>query len=216
LTPDAAPWPPGLRFLPWVGEGYGRPNGLGLPERLLILGMSHHARALESGAPGIDRGPELTRELVRRHVETGAFRFFTIARRFVLGPASGAADRAPFWRAVAFSNLVQRLYERPYEGLRAADARASAEAFAGVLERLGPSHVLVLGLDLWRRMPAAEGEGPSVEAGGASRPTALHRAGGRRALAMAITHPAAFGFSYEPWHSLARVFLARNPAANAP
>jgi hypothetical protein len=211
-----APWPPSLRFLPWVGDGYGRPNPLALPERLLVLGMSHHARALDAGAPGIERGPDLTRELVRRHVATGAFRFFTIVRRFALGPASGTADREPFWRAVAFSNLVQRLYERPYEGLRAEDVRAADAAFAGVLERLAPSHVLVLGLDLWRRMPAADGEGPPVVAGDAGRPTALYRAGGHHALAMAITHPASFGFSYEPWHSLTRAFLARGPAAKAP
>lgn len=216
MSPDATPWPPGLLFLPWVGDGYGRPNPLGLPERLLILGMSHHARALDAAAPGLERGPDLTRALVRRHVETNAFRFFTMVRRFVLGPASGPAERGPFWRAVAFFNLVQRLYDRPYQALRTADVRVSDVAFAGALDRLAPSHVLVLGLDLWRRMPAAAGDGPPVAAGGASRPTALYRAGGREALAMAVTHPAAFGFSYEPWRSLIRAFLGREGASKEP
>lgn len=95
-----------------------------LPPRLLILGISHHHKALAQGGIDPERGTDLTQAIVARHIAAGTFRFFTLVRRTVLGAASPAADRAPFWNSVAFYNLVQRLYDRPYEPLLTADARA--------------------------------------------------------------------------------------------
>lgn len=63
------------------------------------------------------------------------------------------------------------------------------------------------GLDLWRLMPTADASLLPVEAGGTSRLMTV--SGG--ALAMAVPHPASFGFTYEPWHTLIRAFLARSP-----
>ena len=210
-TPDAQAcadeWPAAIRFLPWIGAGYGRPNALGLPPRLLVLGISHHRRALAQGGLDILLERDLTRRIVARHVEDGTFRFFTLVRRTVLGPASPAASRGSFWHGVAFYNLVQRLFERPYEPVPAADVRASHAAFTDVLARLGPSHVLVTGLDLWRQMPPADAQGRVIEAAGSCRDTAVYGAGAQAALAMAVPHPASFGFTYEPWHTLIGAFL---------
>ena len=204
----AADWPPAIRFLPWIGQDYGRANGPGLPSRLLVLGISHHRRALAQGGADLPLDRGLTRAIVGRHVERGTFRFFTLVRRTVLGPTSVTADRAPFWHAVAFYNLIQRLYERPYEPVLGTDVRASHAAFAHVLARVEPTHLLVTGLDLWRQMPAPLAQGRVIEAAGGRRDTAVHRAGARQALAMAVPHPASFGFTYEPWHTLIRAFLA--------
>ena len=204
-------WPRSVRFLPWIGDAYGRPNGLGLPPRLLILGISHHRRALTQGGLGPGEGHDLTRRIVARHAEDGTFRFFTLVRRTVLGPASPAASRGPFWHGVAFYNLVQRLFERPYEPVPAADVRASHNAFTDVLARLGPSHVLVTGLDLWRQMPPTDAQGRVIEAAGSCRDTAVYGAGAQAVLAMAVPHPASFGFTYEPWHTLIGAFLREGP-----
>lgn len=132
-------------FDPWRGELYGRPNDLGLPSRLLILGVSHYG------------GPEknyrsLTAEVIKDQWSGHSYRYFTGVQKAVLGPSKevGAKD---FWQSVAFYNFIQRLVgEKP--GVRPTSHmwKEAADRFRETLNCLEPTHMIVTGFELWDRL----------------------------------------------------------------
>ena len=128
-------------FDPWRGELYGRPNDLGLPSRLLILGESHYG------------GPEeyrrsLTKEVIEDQWSGHSHRYFTIVQRSVVGP-SKEVDAKDFWQSVAFCNFIQRLVEKPGDRPDQHTWEEAAAPFRKILNCLEPTHMIVTGFELW-------------------------------------------------------------------
>jgi hypothetical protein len=197
------------RFDPWVGSNYyARNNRLG--GHLLILGESHHA-----DDPNQPRS--ITIDVTRMYV-TGNYtqktlngRFWTTIASTVTGQPYWEVDRREFWESVAFYNYVPGIVG-DYSRIRPTDQLwlLGREPFLEVLEKLLPGWILVLGSELWSRLPSDGGPGPTLMFEGATRDTWWYPAGSaQRSLAMGIPHPVSFGFSWRKWHPWVRALMNR-------
>lgn len=140
------------RFDPWVGEGYGQPNGLELPAKLLLLGESHYKdRDWDKewhGQPTIG----VIREFKQQ--EKGGYRLFPNSMRTVLGPKvpTDRSTRNQFFDCIAFYNYIQRGLkgrgERPTQEMW----EEAAGPFRATLECLRPTHIVACGRSLWKNM----------------------------------------------------------------
>lgn len=204
-------------FDPWVGADYGNPNDLGLPSRLLILGESHY------GDPEEYRR-SLTTEVIEDQWSGHSYRYFTAVQKSVLGP-SQEVDAKDFWKFVAFYNFIQRLVgEKP--GVRPDQHmwKEAAAPFRETLNRLGPTHVIATGFDLWNNLPRDEdfwSDAPEDEVATIRKliPDRFkegrgwlgrYRHGSGKCLVVKIQHPSR-GFSPEQWHPVIRDFMQIAP-----
>jgi hypothetical protein len=188
-------------FSPWKGDIYGSKD-----VRLLILGESHH---------GTNPTPDWTVNVVRRYIankETESwFPTFTKIGQVVTGRKRSEIDRSQFWNSIAFYNYVQEVVAGFARGPRPTPEMftRSQPAFQEVISELRPTHILALGMHLWRNMPPSSNahgvlacEGKSSDCRHyASRDSSHH------ALAIGIKHPSA-GFSAPAWHPLVAKFLS--------
>ena len=211
-------------FDPWRGGLYGRPNDLGLPSRLLILGESHYG------------GPEkyrrsLTREVIEDQWSGHSYRYFTGVQKAVLGP-SKEVDAKDFWQSVAFYNFIQRLVgEKPGARPTSSMWKEAAAPFRKILNRLGPTHMIATGLArgrLWDRLPGDEdfwSDAPEDEVATIRKLVpdrfktceqerqgwlGRYRHGSGKCLVVKIQHPSR-GFSSEQWHPVIQNFLRMAP-----
>ena len=208
-------------FDPWRGCNYGKPNDLGLPSRLLILGESHYG------------GPEkyrrcLTKEVIEEVIaeEQWNKRYFTGVRKAVLGPSQevGAKD---FWQSVAFYNFIQSLVEKSRKPPARHMWEEAPDRFRKTLNRLEPAHVIVTGFRLWDHLPGDEdfwSDAPEDEVATIRKlvPSRFnncnherrgwlgrYRHGSGKCLVVKIQHPSRF--SPEQWHPVIRDFLRMAP-----
>lgn len=164
-------------FEPWVGSRY-RTEGLS-GVRILVLGESHY------GDPGTEYR-ELTIEVVREWGQQKRLRFFKIAQKLICGLADGQwvsdQQRAEFWERVAFYNFVQS-FPGPLPRYRpTADMwLAAVDPFNATVREFAPSVVVVLGFELFERVPRSQ------------LPRVLHL--------VRCQHPSSAGFRYQPWAS---------------
>ena len=136
-------------FNPWIGSRFAADGIDG--RRLLILGESHH------GGEGCNYAG-FTAEVIRKEAlgENGHARrrFFARVQRLVIGGRGGLSDeeRTDFWSRVAFYNFIQSALEssrdRPTEEMWQAGQACLPET----LEELKPDVVLVLGIELSRKL----------------------------------------------------------------
>ena len=208
-------------FDPWRGELYGRPNDLGLPSRLLILGVSHYG------------GPEknyrsLTEEVIKDLWRGYRQRYFTGVQKAVLGPSKevGAKD---FWQSVAFYNFIQRLVgEKPRDPPTSHMWEEAAAPFRKILNRLEPTYMIATGFDLWDHLPGDEdfwSDAPEDEVATIRKLVpdrfktckqerqgwlGRYRHGSGKCLVVKIQHPSR-GFSSEQWHPVIQNFLRMAP-----
>jgi hypothetical protein len=105
---------------------------------LLIVGEAHH------GLSPIDDNAEATIRLIEETIAGWKYAFFTKIAQVVTGATASEIDRAEFWPTVAFHNFVQ-------SSIGAARIRPTRqqweqghEIFPTILEKLKPTHVLVL------------------------------------------------------------------------
>ena len=213
-------------FDPWVGAGYGSPNDLGLPSRLLILGESHY------GSPEKYRR-SLTTEVIEDQWSGHPHRYFTAVQKSVLG-SSQEVDAKDFWQCVAFYNFIQRLVgEKPEARPTPHMWKEAAAPFRETLNHLGPTHVIATGFDLWNKgLPGDEdfwSDAPEDEVAtirkfvpGPFKTDELERKGwlGRyrhgsgKCLVINVLHPSSRGrrvFRPEQWHPVIRDFLRMAP-----
>ena len=189
-----------IRFLPWIGPEYVPGRGL------LLLGESHYSK-------NVDEPREFTHQLTAGYLDGKMrHRFWTRAARLIEGRPSSSDQARQIWRGVAFFNYVQEIVgpgarQRPSE----ASWQASEAPFRAVLAALRPAHLLVLGTELWRRLPAGEGSA-SVELAAERHPVRFYReAAGRVVRAMFVRHPASFGFSWRKWHPVVAALVTQPP-----
>ena len=139
-------------FDPWVGSLYASEGLDGL--KLLVLGESHYG-TFESEAA------DKTTEVVRSQGRGKRYRLFTITAKMVLGRGSGGSfsdsECAAFGDRVAFANYIQSF---PTEDAKSQTRPTNQmwtnarEPFLETLREIRPHAVLVLGLDMFKRLPA--------------------------------------------------------------
>jgi hypothetical protein len=140
-----------IRFQPWGGDRY-REGVSGI--RTLVLGEAHY---------GTDGGhSEVTRNVIREWAIEVRYAFFTKIVKLVLNLPRldwvSDTTRQSFWNSVAFYNYVQE-YPGPMARYRPSERmwQEAAPAFLNVLSALDPAAVIVLGFELWDRLPIAAG-----------------------------------------------------------
>lgn len=194
-------------FKPWQGSRYHR--GYEKGKRLLLLGESHYDEGGRAH-PGrnftiqVVEALGLARE--RKHP------YWTKLVQIVTGDDAHDIDRDDFWSRVAFYNFIQECVgDGPR--IRPTDEHwKEAEApFFSVLEELRPHYILVLGKELWNRMPEPKGtseEGDRFRAGRRKHESWWYRTGPRSwALAAHVNHPSSPGFSAKEAHKVAAALL---------
>lgn len=187
-----------MKFKPWVGDRYTNSSLIG--QRLLVLGESHYG----DDSWGAE---EFTQEVVRTWAIQKRHAFFTKVAKLVLDlPDERWVDddlRETFWHSVAFYNYVQE-YVGPWARHRPTDEmwEAAAVPFLDVLAELRPTAVLVLGSELWRRLPASDYIKPRSQ-----HPMRVYRAPAGSSIAAEVRHPSAPGFTYQPWRPRVRALL---------
>jgi hypothetical protein len=188
-------------FKPWVGDKYKR-GGL-FHKRVLILGESHYNR----DGPALTAG--ITRQCIRGQINgdgTMAQKFWTnITMTFLDHKPTTSEERHAFWHSVAYYNYVQvcvgfRPRVRPSPSMW----RQSEPAFLEVLSTLRPQFILVLGCDLWNRLPPGLDGSAPVKRGAKWKKTRRYPIGDNTgtALAYGIKHPSAIGYNGRHEHPL--------------
>lgn len=185
----------GVFFKPWVGKSY-LTRGL-FQKRILILGESHY-----QWDEHIPLTENLTIECVEEQLGgTRTHPFWTKIVASFLGRAPSLQDKCQFWHEVAFYNYVQwnvgfGARVRPKREMWA----KSEPGFIAVLGALEPECVIVLGYQLWARLPALGNRGPTMEGARQTESWLYPRGNGDKVLAYAILHPSSGGFSGNYWH----------------
>ncbi len=190
ISSDSHQAPNGVRFEPWIGREYESVVGA----RWLLLGESHY------GEPGTET-PEFTKDVVRELVFTKRYSYFTKIAKLVLGQSPGHfltdEDLHKFWDRVAFYNYVQSLVGtaariRPTQSMWA----AAQAPFLEVLGTLRPTHILVLGWELWRFLPLGSGERVVVLQDGTRYAFREYQLASGKAVAGCVKHPSGRGTRY--------------------
>ena len=182
-------------FRPWKGNNY-EEGGL-FQKRILILGTSHYQW---------DEYIPLTKNLTIECVEeqlggTSTYPFWTKIVAAFLNRTPSLQDKRQFWHGVAFYNYVQcnvglapRIPPKFEMWVR------SEPGFIEVLRALAPECIIVLGYQLWKRLPSIGHEEAPMDGAKQTETWLYPLDDGREALAYAILHPSSGGFSGAYWH----------------
>lgn len=155
---DAPPDEDRVKFAPWVGENYHKGFRLGDQGprmKLLILGESHYD-AWDHWA--------FTRDVVMRQWGQGSCRmrrprlmndFFPRVEQLVMGKQGREeeCEIKEFYGQIAFYNYVRESMSTGSKRPSGKQFASSHSAFLRVLGMLTPDVVLVLGFELWNRLP---------------------------------------------------------------
>lgn len=139
-----------IYYEPWKGRNYGNNN-----KRLFILGESHYG----------DDKSDATIRYTKQYCE-GKFsaRFWTITMQIVSGKHNSELNRFEFWNNVAFYNFIQ---EPVGDDARVRPTikmwEKAQQPFKQVLDKLKPTHMLVLGKELWENLPNEGKQGPLLK-----------------------------------------------------
>jgi hypothetical protein len=189
-----------IRFEPWVGDRYDSGGLLGV--RTLVLGESHYGESEDASS-------QVTRGVVQQWAMEKRSAFFTKVAKLLLNLPAGHwlsdETRAAFWHSVAFYNYVQE-FPGASARIRPTEAmwQAARPAFFEMLNRLRPAAIIVLGFELWSRLPdpsslqQVDDQTFKVYGGDAFTP---------RVLAARVQHPSSGGFSYAPWSERVQALL---------
>lgn len=190
ISSDSDQAPKGVRFDPWIGREYESVVGA----RWLLLGESHYGR------PGTER-PGFTKDVIRELVFTKRYSYFTKIAKLVLGLPPGHFltddDLHTFWNRVTFYNYVQSLVGttariRPTQTMW----EAAKSPFLEVLRTVRPTHILVLGWELWRFLPVGSGERVVVLQDGTRYAFREYQLASGTAVAGCVKHPSGRGTRY--------------------
>jgi len=185
-----------VRFNPWVGDQYASNHFYG--KKILVLGESHYQ--WNEDKP-IDNFVDITKYCISQQIsgaETHAF-WTHIAIAF-LNHRPTLQEKHLFWHSVAFYNYIQcsvgvGARVRPDQKMW----RDSEPGFVEVLKQLEPDIMVVLGYELWQRLPELAGSrGPTIV--NAKQPdTWRYPTRQQGCLAYGIRHPSS-GFNGRYWY----------------
>ena len=188
-----------IRFKPWIGDYYGKPQGVFGGKRVLVLGESHY---------GSNDYPRLTIDCVEGQASgEESYAFWTKIVRAFYNQNAGQKEKSEFWHSVAFANLVQEIVGGRARVRPTAEMWASGLiAFPELLACLRPQVVVGLGQDVWhyltvwRHLTKSGKAGPRLrKAPKDMRETWLCPYKGGRALVYYVPHPAGPGLRYKDW-----------------
>lgn len=132
---------PGLVFEPWIGAAFAAQS-----LRLFFVGHSHYGTNLtDTGVPD----PNTTIEAVCMARQQGGLRFFTGVMQMACGLDQNHIVWDTFYQRIAFANLLQDSLDT---ARRTADPRklhGCVPALCAVLDEIAPTHVILLGGDVW-------------------------------------------------------------------
>jgi len=144
-------------FKPWIGYNY--ENGGNFGRRILLLGESIYSK-VHINAPR-EETKEHLRHVIQKIAVDGNDRFYAKVRNLVLRGNGHSVDgfgskkkRQDFWDSVAFYNYIQEFVgteprDRPKPHLW----KESEAGFWEIVETLKPDVCLVLGEELWAKLP---------------------------------------------------------------
>ncbi len=149
-----------LRYKPWVGKFYNnRNNPLGT--KLLILGESHWGMdEIEDGEWDVQN---ITKLIIKRQISgEKRIRFLTSIFR-ICKKQFGNLSEEDFWNSVVLYNYIQVKgnINKPGDRPTSEQWEASIKPFINVIRKFTPNKMLVLGKQLWFKLPNANGcDGP--------------------------------------------------------
>lgn len=190
ILTDNSPNPAATGFEPWVGREYTSETR----PRWFVLGESHYGKAG-------DETPDFTSKVILADVFNGRYRFFTQIAKLLLGSPPGSylndADLHALWERIVFYNFVQCFVGgaariRPSQEMW----RAAQDPFLKVLATTAPTHLLVLGWELWRFLPAGSGERVVDLADGTRYAFREYTVGSSVCTAGCVKHPSGRGARY--------------------
>lgn len=197
-------------FIPWEGDRYRK--GYVRGKRLLLLGESHYDMAGRA-KPGRDFTVRVVKALGLAHEKKHPY--WTKLAQIVTGEGAADIDREGFWQEVAFYNYVQECVGsgpriRPTEE----HWKAAEDPFFEALDELRPHFILVLGKELWDRLPEPKGtseEGEPIRVGRKNHETWWYRTGPRSwALAAHVNHPSSPGFRAPDAHKVVQALFEQD------
>lgn len=185
-------------FKPWVGRQYAKGN-----VKLLLLGESHYAPPA-----AMKPSPSFTINLTRDYMnEKWTHRYWTQIMQVVSGKRHWEIDRPIFWHKYAFYNYIQDVVADSSGVLPTKQMIESARIpFFKVLEKLKPTHLLVLEKRLWDYLRSNGKRGDDLIVGNQERDTWRYMTTGGEVKATWLPHPS-YGFSAPKWHPWVAEFL---------
>lgn len=179
-----------MSFKPWIGTEYETNQ-----RRLLVLGESHHAYRDEPV------NASLTRQVIEGYTqdadligERQYYAFFTKIHNAVEDRVGCVPpeERRRFWNRVVFYNYIQEIIaEEARENRPTARMwQEAVEPFKMILVERKPTHVLVVGKQLWENIQPLGSPYREIDN------IIVLEGRGYRTLAASIVHPMSSRFSY--------------------
>ena len=189
----------GVYFHPAVGANYGQSTSDGPRPKVWLLGASHYEWEPHAAQCGIQRPPTLTCWNIAAQMTSSTIRFYTNLECTLLGRKPTPAEREEIWASVVFSNFVQQIVgygptARPTPHMWT----AGQTAFRSLLAALQPDVVLVLGFELWDKLPEEYTALRDMRAGTIT----LKRRAYGHTIACRLRHPSSVGYSSRAWHTV--------------
>jgi hypothetical protein len=180
-----------------VGANYGQSTSDGPSPKVWLLGASHYEWEPHAAQCGIQRPPTLTCWNIAAQLTATSHRFYTNLECTLLGRKPTPAEREEIWASVVFSNFVQQIVgygptARPTPHMWT----AGQTAFRSLLAALQPDVVLVLGFELWDKLPEEYTALRDIRAGTIT----LKRRSYGHTIACRVMHPSSPRFSSRAWH----------------
>lgn len=192
-----------IQHQPWVGSHFSTS-----PQRLLILGESHHG----DDPDAVDMTGPVVEEWLSG-VSNPPYRFFTHIAVALSGQNPWELDRRAVFQPIAFYNYVRRVMPAPRVAPNQDDFMRSEAAFREVIERLRPTHIAVCGRRLWDAMPKFDSSDPDgfrVMLGEMEFYLGRYKTESAAALALCMRHPQS-GFNGRTWYPILQAFLSVDP-----
>lgn len=140
------------RYNPWVGKLYNKKNAIGF--RLLIVGESHFGME-EMYSYEIK---EVTKKIIDDHLNSEKrLRFLTSIYKICNSNVNISEEG--FWQSVVFYNYIQTKGNLMKAGDRPTKRqwKDSEKIFLSTIAKYQPQKILVLGKELWNKLPAGSG-----------------------------------------------------------
>jgi len=139
-----------MRFEPWVGSDWGKPENTLGGKKVLILGESHYNNE-DEWTNRCD--PDATRNVIRTYALQGRHAFFSKLLHVLGGKPRWSLTQSEvdaFWQSVAFYNFVPVFVGNDNRIAPNTEMFTSGVApFRAVLAELEPEHIIVCGYRLW-------------------------------------------------------------------
>ncbi len=132
----------GLNAAPWIGQQFS-----GASFQPFFVGHSHY----EEGFDGQPVDQDMTHNVIQRHEnEEVSLRFLTGLIQMATGLHHDYVDRKLFYERIGFANLLQTFLEAARIAADPRVLKADTAALVKVFDAVNPSHIILLGEQVWQ------------------------------------------------------------------